>query len=868
MDLSVFLEISNPDENIRRRVVETITSSQGDSSFVIFMINSLLSDEVKNNENLTRSMLIVLVDTARNHSSTVIDALSQPSMDQAMIRLLFSTNFQLRPHVEEVLIVLAVTGDPKFLQMFENIYQHVSPNSQITDIFTAISLSNKWVKKSLNAPFLTNFSQVILPFLKGAVSQHLDEIRIRAVSEIAKLAKALIERGHIVLGGELDEIFQIFCSALTTQLQTQAGLKMKTNVAKLLAKIVYSVFELWKARDDIQDWRNHFSQNILPAIFNASIQASQQPMDAPLSGRLFYLFYLFVSFEIMPQQILTPDFIQHTLIRAARLVGSDLIDYEVNPVQYIAFCCEHENAHYFSPRVCASKFLNIILTKYRQNIDPLPLIAQNSSDPIDFEARIFLLERYTMDCELPQDVFETYFNLLTTEQPLYIVSALIRMITGPMSKNDAVVGITVAEHFIINAEDPIVQFSAVRLMNMCFKDFDENLEALNGIVELKTAEIFPALLNLSNKIHLQEPTDLIKKIFKIGPANYMDIVSELIARFFQLWRENQSMEDDIIVGPSIMDSICTVLESVPANSPLIQSLAPVILQQLAVDMKDFPDNSSLSDQIRVASVFSRKLSTPIQEQITFIKFVITMDISPTDIVDSFVDLICPLMMNTSFDFFSLGFEPYLIQFCDFILEPDSSADIISKCFVLASCLIQKKGEQYFPFVTKASQILMSKPAKSIKKKPTLVYGAVYVFASALFIDPDKSHLLFISEIPDLLCFLLTNNHPASYREIKMSVYVLTCFAKFGHSKSYEVAASLFKQLFDMKALDEIIESTPDTLIEKANLYRAEQLISLSPLIVMPFDDFDELTFFMDFSSQSGFVSSIPGGLQGLLSSIQ
>ncbi|OHT03940.1 hypothetical protein TRFO_28727 [Tritrichomonas foetus] len=867
MELEVFSNILNPDPQVRDKAVEIIQNAQNDPAFVNFLLNAVQSDAAKNNQVIFQSLLISLVDTARKHHGYIIEATRNPEVKQAMINILFSIPLESRAHIEECLLIVAPGAEQEFAAIFQSIFQTINPNSELADIYTAVSFAKKWIKRSLKAPFLSNFSQIILPFLQICVASELDDLKAKTISELAKLTKTLISSGHVIFNASLDEIFNIFNKIITQPIQTQSGLQMKTSIVILITKIVLCAYESWKCVEEMQEWRKHFISNVMPGIFQASLHASQQPMDLALSGRLFHLYYFFVSFEVMPQQILTPEFFTHIVIPSARLIGNDLIDYELNPIQYISFCCEHETVDFFSARVCASQFLSIVLKKYRNVFDPLPLIAQNSNDPLDFEARIFLLQRYTMEAELPPDIFETYFNLLTTEQPLYIVSALIRMITEPMAMKDAVVGISVAEHFIINAEDPIVQYSAVRLMDRCFKDFESQLDALNGIVELNTAELFPALLKLSNNIHLPEPTNLIKKIFKIGPVNYMNIVSELVMRFFQLWRENQAMEDDInqiVVGPSLMESITTVLESVPADSPLIQTLAPAVLQQLAADMVEFPLNSSISDQIRVAAVFSRKLSVPTEAQIQFIQCLIQMNLDPLDFdIESFIILVCPLILNQNIKFLEMGFEHYLLGFCETVLKDDPSSDKIAQCLVLASCLIQAKGIQYFPFITTASQILQSKPLVSFKNKPLIIYGVLYVFASALFVDAAQAQLLFVSEIPDIMCELLLNCTTGSYREIKMAVYVLTWFAKFGHKRSFDVAASLFKSLFDMKALDEIIEITPDTLIDRANLHAAEQLTSLSPLIQMPFDSVDELTFFMEFSAQSGMIDTIPGGLEAL-----
>lgn len=883
MDLQTFANLASFDQKVGNEARNIINEAQNNPSFVSYLLNTLLTPESQADPKIFQLILIVLVDTARNHVNNFITATNDQQVKQTLIQILFSIPLEYRPHIEECLILAAPSAEIEFSAIFQTIFEKIKPHSNIADIFTAISFANEWIKKSLPADFFTNFSQIIHPFLQAcAQGEQMDELRAKTISELAKLSETLISRGNIIFNNSFDSLFSTFCSFLVQPLQTESGLKMKTSITQLLSKVIYFVYHQLKSKPETTEWRQNFITTVVPGIFQSAMQACSQPMDSQLIQHLFHLFYFFISFEIEPQQILTPDFFKGIVIPSARLVDNDLVDYESNPIHYILFCCEHEDIGFFSPRVCASQFLNIALTKYRNFFDPLLLLLpqqeQNENgqpDLIDFEARLYLLQRYTMCCELPYDIFEKFFNMLTQDHPLFIVSALIRLVTIPMSSGDnSVVGISVAEHFIINSVDKVVQMMAIRFMNECFTKFGiDKLGELNGIIELNTNALFPILLNLSNSLNLPDPMILIENIFKIGPQNYMNIVTDLIQHFFALWRENQatleSAEDEIEDNSyQIMESLTTILETVPSDSELIKSLSISVLQQLGKDMTEFPNNSSISNQIRVAAVFSRKLSVPIEAQISFISLIIQMNLDPSDIVDNFVLLVCPLIVNNNnFNFYQFNLQEYLITFCQSILKLDDDPDdnSISQCLVLASCMIQTKGEEYFPFVTSAIQILLSRPVE-----PVAFFGAIYVFASALFVDATKAQILFIAEVPDLICEMahsccVSENNVAAYREIKMTVSVLTWFAKFGHQRSFTVASSLFKPLLDMKALDETIEITPDTLLTRANLHREEELISLSPLIRMPFDSFDELNFFMEFSAQSGMIGSIPGGFEGLLS---
>ena len=272
-------------------------------------------------------------------------------------------------------------------------------------------------------------------------------------------------------------------------------------------------------------------------------------------------------------------------------------------------------------------------------------------------------------------------------------------------------------------------------------------------------------MNLSNSIYLPDPVILIHKILKFGPDNYETIVIELIKHFFTLWRDNQAIPElnpkssDItynLTNSSLLESIITILESIPYNSQLIIELATPVLTQLLTDLTEFPNNETKTDQLRIAAVLMRKIEVPIEIQIDFIRALIEMDFEPLSIATSFAELVCPLIVKPNFDFYQFGFHEYIIKFCQTVLQPDeqqlfADQESMAQCLVLASCLIQTKGEEFFPFVTTAINALVSKEHETLKKKNLLVFGAIHVFAAALLSDAVKAHTLFIPEIPDLIC---------------------------------------------------------------------------------------------------------------------
>lgn len=842
MELQHFLSILSTDQNVRNQSISAIQAAESDPNFVNFVINSICSEQAISNPVLQKSLLIVLDDISKNHINNMIKIASEDQkFIQRLINLLFSINFENRVFIEDCIIKISLTDQKEFSSIIPSILQTINETCNIDHIYTVLSLALKWIESSSDETFMSDIGIVLAPILNKVVSATHERNTFLTIGLIASMMKELLTRRNLILDSNFDNIIQAFDSFLLIDSNDEYVFKMKTEILNMLIKLVDSVFDKWKSIEEIGKWVDHFSQDLLPQIVTNTLQMYQLPMNEQLFGSLFHLYYTYLNFGILIENLLTDDFFQNIVIKAARLTPTDLQDFEINELVYISFCNEHNSSEFFSARICASSFLSIILKEYKNIFDPLPILIQQTSDPIDFEARIYLLQRYTIDSDLPDDVFEMFFNLLTQEQPLYIVSSLIHLITIPMQKNDAVVGITVAEHFILNAENRIIQYAAVCLMIQCLTDFDDRLDELNGIVEVNTDQLFPALLKLSGTIFLPEPIILMEKIFQIGGNAFLNIVSELVKSFFEIWRSNEELSEDspqLTMGPSLMNSATTVLEMVEADSPLILSLAPTVLGEIAKDIIDFPDNPSFSEQIRVAAVFSHKITQPIKEQLLFVQGLLQMDVDPLTMYN-IVALLGPLILEKNHTLQKMELTDLILNLCQNILEPEQDHETLGYCLVLASCLIQAEGEKYFSFVETASKILISEPDASV------LIGCLYIFASSFYINSEKTATLIPEEVIKLVCEMLKLGINASYREVKLAVYVLSWFGKLGYREAFEIVSNLFAFLLEVKEINDSIPYGPDTLTKLERLHRNEELLSFAPLVIMPVDEIDEMKFYLE-----------------------
>lgn len=869
-----FLNINSENEDLRVAAHQAIEAEAKNPGFIVTLFSLLDDSNVQADQNLLNHILVVILSVSRMSVANIINAAHDPLFVEAMIRHLFGLKPEFRGLIIECILLSCDFENNNYSPVFEHLLSSISEQSSFTDIYTAISISIKYIKKTVSAEFASTLSNFIIPLLTHSFANVNDTNAVLCIGAFAKLLRILISRQQIFLDSKIDQAIDVFAQVLSQNTNSQEADKTKQQVIDFYSLLVSSVYEKWKTMETLQPWCVHFEADLLPIIVQSSFKTIELPRSINLFGKLFRLFYNFLFFGITPEQFLTPQFF-HIIISAAKLSEDALFEFEINPTQFICFYTEHEDIGFFSTRICASQFIDAIIKKYGEVFDPLPLLIEDPTDTIQFEAKIYLLQRYAMNVPLPEEVFTSYFDLLTTEQPLYIVSALIRLVSIQMATDNTIIGISVAQHFIINADNLEVQYSGAYMMDQCFTDFNENLEDLADIVDLDVSLLFNKLLTLSEELRLPVPTILLEKIYKIGTNHFLEIAPQLIDEFFKLWDDKQMNDDDnqaLIVAPQLMNSVAGILETIPSDSQLLFDLAQVVLSRLIKDISSDEENPSLSEQIRVASVFSRHISQPLPVQFEFLNAIFQHIEDPSLIMSDLVLFICPLILNPQSQFFEKGHTSEIVSLIERTLtiqiidqeygqEARNTIDkeTIAYCMVLASCLILSGGVQYFPFITTAAQVLMERP------KPMILWGTIYVFAAALFIDPAQAQTLFVQEIIDVVVKGLSGVHSIAYRELKLATIVLSYFTKWGSVESFEVASSLLPQLFDMKEIDDKIGQGNDFLIKRSRIHREEELFSLTPLLSLPIDQFDEQEFLLQSSHEPHILSIFPNGLQDVMS---
>jgi hypothetical protein len=823
MDLSVFLLVHSEVEAERTAAVQTIHNASQSPQFIPFLVTFLRSPDLQSNPVLLESVLVIFLSLVRSRAA---DLAADADFVLLLLQLLLDLPLTFRRYVEEAALLVGLAAETDFSPaVLAVIGAADSPDA----IFSTLSLAAHWIKRSPSSVFLANVASAVFPFLSAATEG--DAIQIPVAMVIAKLVRLLLNRRHLVLDATFDALIGTFARLLVEATDSSEFQGLKASIVKLFSALIIAVFEKWKSVDEVAGWREHFERDILSGVLESATHLLRLPRSPILSQRLLWLCYNLLRFGLCVDSLLTDDFLLSIVLPAAALTDTDLEEFDENPSLFVAFCHEHKNAGDFLPRICASEFVHLLAHEHLDDYNPLRVLGTTSEGPVEFEAKLFLMERYAAHAPLPDDLFETLFDLLTTEQPLYIVAALLRLIARPLCRNSPPIGVTVAEHFIVNSVCPVVQHAAVYLMLTCINDFPGPLDRLKQIFHVDIAKLSPVLLELSGLLFREEPSVLLEKLFEINNEAFLGVVPELVENFFALWRSNQDIDDDssrLIVGPSLLHSIRRVLELVPDDADILVTLCPSVLGLLLADITEFSDCGTVDDQFAIAAVFSRKLSAPADSLVEFISSVLSLDLDFSLLVSDFVALVGPLMFAKA-----LPAQP-IVDLCLKIVQPD--AENLSLChgLVAASCIIQAFGVEFFPFVTTAGEVLRA------KQKSIILIGALYVFAAALFVDAERA-LAKIRDVEELVVGRIIEESGLAYREAKCALVVLCWLARAGCQDAAPVAVSLVAPLVEVREIDR----GASDLAERERAHQENSLLSMTPLIEMPMDEVNEIELFVE-----------------------
>jgi hypothetical protein len=197
----------------------------------------------------------------------------------------------------------------------------------------------------------------------------------------------------------------------------------------------------------------------------------------------------------------------------------------------------------------------------------------------------------------------------------------------------------------------------------------------------------------------------------------------------------------------------------------------------------------------------------------------------------------------------------ILEICSILLRPESDTTTLAHALVLAGCLIQAHGAEFFHLVPLAAEVLTA------KQRGEVLLGAVYVFASAFFADGARAAGEIPLEVMELIVAGVIAGECVAYRERKLEVIVLCWFAKMGNVRALQAAVAILPMLAEVKGIDEGLESVE----ERERVHRGERLMSLTPLVQMPIDALDEMALFEETATEAGIIGQLSEEVRALLS---
>jgi len=856
MDLQVFLDLNNDNTEKRQESVDKIMNSISDPSFFEFILELIENNINEKNEQLMKVLLVVLVEISRKKVDLVISMLNNELIRNRILWLQLNMAKEYRNFIEEVFLAAANANTEKFEEIVVYLLNSISDATPINEIASIVSLLSEWSKSSSLSAVAEVFHSHILSIIHACISLTvINEDSCDLLGYIASILKELTNRRVFLLDNVLLESMLALSRVCTYDSAEIYVMHMKVCVIDLFSSMILNVFQKWKNENELQVWRECFSVEVLPSILSTSVEITKTPIDSKLGDSLFMLYYRFICFDIESDVFINEEFFENIVIPAAKLTNNDIADFVDNPSSYIAFCFDGSNEEHYTSRICAYHFVELSTKNYIHIFDPINLLMSHNDDMTDFEAKVFLLQSYVSVCPVDPEIIEVYSNLLTQDIPPQLVVSLMRLLSMLMSHSDPISGISISTHFITNSDSYVIQYAASIFLDECLKDIGEGLDEIGELLELPYNDLFTVLLHLSNELHLELPTILMEKIFKIGGSAFTEFALELVKKLMLMWSSNQESGGDIeeLTAVAQMDSIVTILETMPPDSQMLKEFSSQMLQFLIDGIAKFPQSHSTPSQIRAGSVFSMKLSDPTQELFDFIDKVLSTPeviLESSMFLDSISLLVCPLISNPQSHFFTYSNGELLNKVSHIIgksLDLSEDPDTISLSLFMASCLIQSGGYNIIELIPKTIDIVNN------KKQSTVLFGAFYLIGSACLINIDVVKSLVNNETMCMMTEKITNRVPLSYRELKYAIISLCFFSQLGCQISLTESAMLIKELLEMAEFE---DSLKERGIYRNSQYERvlneEQLLSIAPLISLPLDSYDEIELFSQLMEKSTF----------------
>ena len=630
--ISIFLELSNPNEEIRTNAEKIILGYIHSPDFFKYLKDLILFSKNYQEENLLITTLIVLKKSVE--IIYIENQIVEINIPDYLLELLDLVPFEHHGYIVECFRQMnQILFDSKLIfhefqqSVIPNIYKYLREGKNFIANLSIMKIFFKFFYKEdnverLNSFFETVFSNLIPLFLEIFMSPEINELT--AIS--TKIAVQIIRNGiksytfqilNFINSSTLCSIIKSYSRYFELK---NSNFSCSLSINRHLLK--FNQILLLVLYNDIQ-----FIENVIPNLYKISLYLISNSSDMYIKLYSLSILYSLYDAQFFMDDFNSLSFLTSIIIPLAKLSDEDLFDIYNSP-STISLYFGRKNKERSIRGICG-KFAGALLS----NPQDFFKIIEPSNDMLKYEAEIFLLS-FVNQISICHDVIENIkVQLDKIDMPPYLQISFLYLFyhiadVFPYPDNLMMLAI----QYIHNSKIPSVVFAAFKLL--CHPKF--NCYLFNQINELST------ILKFCFQTHFWKPLNTILKMFKQNKSVFRNTSKDLINEFLRICSDYVSQNIEKVDAKNI-DYLSNIFETVITFLEDFDKEMIIFCLERSMDILKMAQHHEFYPPIfNFVSYFNYYVESPIEEQFAFITFITE---SSPDFFPYAIDIVYPLIVN-------------------------------------------------------------------------------------------------------------------------------------------------------------------------------------------------------------------------------
>lgn len=836
---------------------------------------------------LVESSILRVIKINYNQESLFWDYDQQVRILNTLVEYALSVPYQNSQTVVDAIRHIIMSSTVAIIEQVNEIFELFNTMTQQHQFLILLQIMSFWTKLVSITPlsdeetekfgaaieeFNAKIVQAFIPITQ-AFSEDLTSTPypLKILRVISKCLISLSAKSEAIFYDEsFDNLLGLFIQAIQLPSENMGIVKLKRSISRLF--IILCKYFLGKDEESPEEsirveYANHFQSDIAPQFIDIIVYVLENDTDDFLHGNILYLLSQLLFHRLIPVEDITAEFVSNFIIKAARLSVDSINEHITNPQQYIGFYLHYSTNELINRRRGCAKVIEALVKNYGgvegdensyQIIDMLyELLLAPTSDPFEFESRIYLMTRYIRDTNTPmgpmvdpqiiEALAETASKLVETlaEESngqkndkaidrTFVLASLLMLMRHTLPYMDPNIGISLGVHCITLSNDEVVITTAAKLIRTSIEESDM------GEADFDVIEIIKKLLNFLSSNSPSIPM-AIRALMRLGGPSATPVAREVITGMLEFCIDSKTEESDgdLEKITSSFTSAAEIIASLEHDQDALAQTAEQILPMVAEYFVNHP-TTKCSDEILyiLASLNTKnKIAIPaVYQACTTIANIISEDEVYLLHAEQIACAFCPLILldSSGCDAEKAEFSSSCFKLCNNILQVcnKETNELTSRdrgyALVLASCLVQSAGESAVIFLPAALEaITLVGPDDSL-----LYSSATLMIVSCFTASPETTSNAISNDLANYVRTSVSEKLLPTYKEFKLGFALLLYLARSERQPCYQRAVELIKTLSDLKTEEENMSELNGGVIE-----------SMILPFQMPIENLNELELF-------------------------